>query len=683
MSNVTMLQTGITQLTCKDLRAETTYELVAGSDQEGCAVPVLLGRGRFAKVYKAWQKSAGHNVRPVAIKILHENIDRRSEHLFLQEIHLNKMLTSSAGPNVISILDILQLGPMAMCGNCGQIYHPRCPLCGEHPLESYEPPNEAYSALRCRGYPRCKYMVSGDSILNSTMPLMQPPSKLCCANERSARAQRGTLINFVDRDAVVMELLGEGLPHFHRSRRRTFARLFHSHGVVFPATNQDEPDASLPDATTVTPPLRTPEAIEVEFLKRVLLLEKTLIMVQLAEAVAWLHGEKQIVHKDLAPDNIMVCTQSTDDEPQEDWRGLSEGTLCDALTSLANYSEVNAKVIDFGLADHVYLSRNWYEEPVSNFATEKLSYLSLEARQRRRRLYQRLDLDPIRRSFIVPDSLHPEKAGELAIKPGDLLVDESDPKSPYSLEITAVERDPSDPRGFRAHFKGEVPPNPMGRQFDLVLRLGEAHDVYALGAVFYFILTGEHTDVRKLTNIADLLQDAPQPLQADILSATMPSYNLCRDRIPEPFHQDDFMRLILRAMVRGQPESFATSRIERGPGPARKLLGETRCLYNELKAELLSSSAMQELLHLRQNNAQLQELQSHQSLQVDQLRNAHRMLHEHYLQTVQASRRQQALLMLVALLTGLLGAGAALVARSVHPAVISLLAPAASAQRQP
>ena len=136
------------QTACKDLRSEITYELVSGSDSEMSIVPTLLGRGRFAKVYKAWQRSAGHNVRPVAIKILHENIEQRSEQLFLQEISLLKKLTSAAGVNVISVLDILQLGPMVMCGNCGQIYHPRCPRCGEHLLERYDPKHEAYAALR-------------------------------------------------------------------------------------------------------------------------------------------------------------------------------------------------------------------------------------------------------------------------------------------------------------------------------------------------------------------------------------------------------------------------------------------------------------------------------------------------------------------------------------------------------
>jgi len=409
MDNQPIIQSGQQpiQTACKDLRSEITYELVSGSDSEMSIVPTLLGRGRFAKVYKAWQRSAGHNVRPVAIKILHENIEQRSEQLFLQEISLLKKLTSASGINVISVLDILQLGPMVMCGNCGQIYHPRCPRCGEHLLERYDPKHEAYAALRCKDQSRCKYIVSGEHILNSAFALFQYPAKTCCTKDQGARAQRGTLINFVDRDAVVMELLEQGLPHFHESRRRTYARLCRQHGILLPEcydeAGESAPAVASPAAAQLnapqldTPLLRAAQPAELAYIQKVMLLEKVFLMVQLAESVAWLHGEQQIIHKDLAPDNIMIAALPDPAEVDDDWRGLSVGGLEQALTSLATYPSFSAKVIDFGLADQLQLTRNWYEEPVQNIATEKRAYLSPEALNRKRHIYQRLDFDPATR----------------------------------------------------------------------------------------------------------------------------------------------------------------------------------------------------------------------------------------------------------------------------------------------
>ena len=171
LENASFLSSAGDLTAVKDLRSEITYELISGADSEGTMVPMVLGRGRFAKVYKAWQRSAGLNVRPVAIKILHENVERRAEAQLAQEIQLLKSLTANSSEHIIKILDILRLGPMAMCGSCGQIYHPRCPKCGEYLLERYEPPNEAYPALRCPNYTRCKYMVTGETILNSSSAL--------------------------------------------------------------------------------------------------------------------------------------------------------------------------------------------------------------------------------------------------------------------------------------------------------------------------------------------------------------------------------------------------------------------------------------------------------------------------------------------------------------------------------
>jgi hypothetical protein len=319
---------------------------------------------------------------------------------------------------------------------------------------------------------------------------------------------------------------------------------------------------------------------------------------------------------------------------------------------------------------------------VQSFATEKLSYLSLEARQRKRRIYQRIEFDVMARQFVVPDTLRPDKAGEMALKIGDLLVDESDPRNMYCMEVTAIHKDAVDKRIFRASYTGEPPPNPHSRQFDLVLRLGEAHDLYAMGAVCYFILTGEHTDVRKLTNIADLLQDAPQPLRADVLTRTIPSYTLCRDLLPERFYQDELMVLILRAMVRGQPESLVSSRIERGAEPSRRFLHEIRTLYNRLTADVLAEPILRSYAGLEAAHAQQRD--SH-SRELAGLRQAQSSLLDRQQQASALWEKRQQRTRAIALAIALIGFGSGLAvgaqrARLLGAATVDSLSPNALAE---
>ena len=605
-----------TQIT--GLQSEINYELISGTDSEGSIVPMVIGRGRFAKVFKAWQRSAGLNVRPVAIKILHENVERNSELLFSQEIHLLKSLTNNSSDRVINILDILRLGPMAMCANCGQTYHPKCPKCGQQLLERFDTPGEAYPALRCPNQ-RCRYLVTGETILNCAGPLFGHPAKPCCTEERSPRAQRGTLINFVDREAVVMELLGPPLSRFHEHQKNNYHRICREHGLIPPTSSGESVDRSSTSDHQASSGLQPIRPEEWTYIQKVMLLEKVLLMVQLAEGVAWLHSEQQIIHKDIAPDNIML----THLKPVIDQDGVNhrfgQASLSDTITTLATLPTPGCMLIDVGLADKVVLTKAYYEEPVTTLATEKVSFLSLEARTRRQHINQHIEFDLAGRRFVIPDSLRPDKGGEQAIKVGDLLIEESDPNQRYTMRIEAIEQDAQDRRLYRAVFAGEAPPNPQSRQFEVVQLLGEPHDIYALGAVFYFILTGEYTDVRRLQNIADLLSDLQVPLTADALVNGFPNFVLCRDQLPEKFYQDELLVLILRAMVRGRPESFVHSRTDRGAEPSQKLLQETRQIYNRLKAEILSTNSVRVLEEVQSAHRNLSEY--HRSLirQMEQL----------------------------------------------------------------
>jgi hypothetical protein len=123
------------------------------------------------------------------------------------------------------------------------------------------------------------------------------------------------------------------------------------------------------------------------------------------------------------------------------------------------------------------------------------------------------------------------------------------------------------------------------------LPLGEAHDSYSAGALFYFIMTEQHLRVQSLASFVRVLQENPCALTARQLKRRhgetylgLRNYLL----IPDPYWRDRAMELILRAMVRKRAHSFNESRIERGPKAALNLLRETRRLYRELQEELVS-----------------------------------------------------------------------------------------------
>ena len=550
------------------VQSNVSYELLAktvatGSDSH--SVPVQLGSGKFAKVYKAWQRSARRNIRPVAIKILHDYATLADERLFKQEIDLLKELTTVASVNVIRTLDIVHLSPLAMCG-CGVLYHPLCPKgCGQ-PLGRLERMGHDYPLLHCS---RCGYELSGEDAQQKAAELLKPPAKTCC---QGARSSRGTLINFVDREVVVMELVEHGLIEFGLLRAEELQKI----GAQALYARAPRDSGSLHAVTAALGPDR-----DEVLAHKVSLLEKLYLMVQLAEAVAWLHGEKRIIHKDLAPDNVMI-DYTGDDGGISDWRGERNRTPRELLTSLTEFPRFSLKVIDFGLADKDELSRSWYEEQDVVASAIKMPYTSPEARRRKERINEPLDFRLEQSCFRVPRSLH---ASYLSVLPGDLLADTSDVRHDHDLEILRVEPDPATGEPL-AYFRGEPGPRTPGQQYELVRRLGEPHDVYAVGALFYYLLTGKHEDVDHLSSLVNLLQ---QDQQRELVPAALrrDKYYLGRrNAIPEPLFRDELMMLILRAMVRGRAGSLVHSRIDRGPGPAQLLLRETQKLYLTVQREL-------------------------------------------------------------------------------------------------
>jgi len=565
------------------LQSNVSYEILARQNADGVNVPMQIGTGKFAKVYKAWQRSARRNVRPVAIKVLHDHATIADERLFKQEIDLLKELTTVSTVHVIHTLDIIHLPPLAMCG-CGVLYSPLCPRgCGQQ-LGRLERPghDHDYPLLHC---PRCGYEISGEDIQQRHADLLRPPAKTCCVSNPS-RAQRGTLVNFVDREAVVMELVEHGLTDFPALQQQGLAQVGASGAMTAVMHRPRHALARL--RRRVERRLRPDQPGYLA--QRVVLLQKIYLMVQLAEAVAWLHGEKKIVHKDLAPDNVMI--HAIDGVAGlSDWRGETVRELRERLRGRASFPSYDLKVIDFGLADKDELSRSWYEEQDVLASATKLPYLSPEARRRKERISEPLDISETSPCFGVPANLY---STYLSVLPGDLVAETSDTRHDHDLEIVRVE--PDGKGGAFAYFQGRPGPRSASQKYELVRRLGEPHDIYAVGALFYFILTGKHEEVDRLASLCTLLQEDSQSALSTAALRLDQYYLGRRNAIPEPYLRDELMLLMLRAMVRGRPESFVQSRIDRGPGAAQLLLGETRRIYHLLEDELVAAGVKERML---------------------------------------------------------------------------------------
>lgn len=559
--------------------ASVSYQFFAVKDASGIYAPVELGQGKFAKVLKGNQQSRGHNGRPVAIKILHDFATNNHEQLFHQEIELLKGMSAAAGVNVVSTIDVLYLGPMVMCG-CGNVYHPQCPKgCGEELRRDEEQrKDENHPALRC---PKCTYRISGRFVSEQFGELLRYPAKRCCT--QGANENTGTILNFVDRNALVMELLQLKLPDFLEQRRSKLQELAAGYGAA-PSEPSRRNKTWWRRAISKVFDMWNHDRADI-LLSKAILLEKMRLMVELAEAVDWLHAEKRIVHKDLAPDNLMVTfvgSQSADwvslvDARDADPRGERLRSFHDALSSAVSSPRFHLSVIDFGLSDKDKLTRSWYEEEMG-ISSIKQPFLSPEARFIRQRIGERLNVEDGR--FRVPQPLSSK------LMTTDIIADVRDPNHDHDLTITRIETAPSG-ETF-AYFEGSPSPNPKNQQFELVYRPGEAHDLYAVGALYYYILTEQQDEVEKLAGFINSMPDVGLKLDARALVRD-DRYMTRRNAIREKFWQDELMVLILSAMVRGQPGSLKVSRIDRNPRSTRELLDRTRLIYHGIQREILAA----------------------------------------------------------------------------------------------
>jgi hypothetical protein len=249
----------------------------------------------------------------------------------------------------------------------------------------------------------------------------------------------------------------------------------------------------------------------------------------------------------------------------------------DALSAAVSSPRFHLCVIDFGLSDKDKLTRSWYEEEMG-ISSIKQPFLSPEARFIRQRISDRLTIEDGR--FRVP----PPLLNKLMVT--DIIADVRDPNHDHDLTITRIETAPSG-ETF-AYFEGSPSPNPKNQQFEVVYRPGEAHDLYAIGALFYYILTEQQDEVEKLNGFINSMPDVGLKLDARALVRD-DRYMTRRNALREKFWQDDLMVLILSAMVRGQPGSLKVSRIDRNPRSTRELLDRTRQIYHGIQREILAA----------------------------------------------------------------------------------------------
>jgi hypothetical protein len=552
------------------VQANVSYQFQAARDATGVCSPIELGQGKFAKVFRGMQRSAGQYVRPVALKVLHDFATIADERLFKQEIELLKEMTADSGVNVVRTLDIINLEPMVMCG-CGNVYHPACPRGCSALLARKDNASDKHPSLHCEA---CGYQLSGRFINEQFVDLLHYPAKRCCQHGPTAKS--GRILNFVDREAIVMELLEVNLVDFVGRRRGELQALCarYSQPWIEVEDRAQRGDPWSRRALTWFKDIWRQDQSHV-LLQKAILLEKVRLMVELAESVAWLHGEKNIVHKDLAPDNVMVSFASTEIAER---RSEVVSDFSDVLNDMSSSPRFHVRVIDFGLSDKNELTRSWYEEEISG-GSVKHPFLSPEACRNRIRIGQPIAIEGDR--FRIPKALASD------LMETDILADMRDQEHNHDIEIIRIERDPAN-ADLIACFRGEPSPNARNQQFELVRRLGEAHDLYAVGALFYFILTEQQQDVEALGKFVGSLEDVPLPLTPGALARNI-NYLKRRNAIPEKFWQDELMVLILRAMVRGRPESLKASRIVRDATAARHLLRETKRIFHGVQQEILSA----------------------------------------------------------------------------------------------
>jgi serine/threonine protein kinase len=555
------------------VNSNITYSLVTEEYREGVISPRILGEGKFAKVIEATQQCHGQVLTRVAIKTLHARVDLTAEVLLGMEIKVLAELTKDDTAHFVTTVDILQLGPLFMSA-CGRLFHPICPRkgCGKKLARSNRPANTNFPRLACPDL-TCDYEVSAEHIDSGQRELFQHPSNPHCPH--GEEMPTGTIINFVDRPVIVMEKLGRSLDEFFDATRRR--------------TLEQERDAG---SWSGDP------KVFLMLQRKVALLHKMDLMIQLAEAVERLHSKYDLIHRDLAPDNVMV--QIADDlEEDEEVFVLGDHDLFNTRCPW------RVKLIDFGLAEEGEAKEMlpWYARGDVNTQANKWPYMSPEAQQREEDLRAFSAVNFSADTLVLPEELG---GGDLAPKRGDIIADKNfhDPDCEYKI----VDIQSNETGQTVAVLDRALSHRLSDRALHLIRRLGRAHDVYSIGAMFYYILTGAHKRTRLLSSFVVGFQDNPLEFEPSALSSH-PNYPGLREAVPAAQRwADQLMILILRAMVRGQKGSFVSSRTDASSDGIRHFREELTRLYHLIQREVVALPVHREYMRrIAQMQAQTKE----------------------------------------------------------------------------
>lgn len=554
------------------VNSNITYSLSKNEIKKGLFAPRTLGEGKFAKVFEATQQCHDQKLTTVAIKSLHARVDCTAELLFDMEIKILADLAEDDASRYVKALDLLHIGPLFM-SSCGKLYHPECPKgCGTKLVRSRKLDKKNFPHLECPNK-SCNYTVSAEYIDSSQRDLFQYP-----ANPHAPRDEEmalGTIINFVDRRVIVMEKLGKSLDDFFDAGTRKVAE-------------------SRRDSVAWNGDPKEYHALR----QKILLLQKMDLMIQLSDAVERLHRRYKLIHRDLTPDNIMIQTADPDGE-SESLFVLHDQDLFNTRCPW------RVKLIDFGLSEdgEALDMLPWYARGDVNTQANKWPYMSPEAQQREEDLRTFSAHKFQNESLVLPEEIC---GNDLAPQRGDMIADKNvrDPDCEYKI----VDVKPNE-EGRTLAVLDRTPPHQLGdRALHLIRRLGRAHDVYSIAAIFYYILTGTHKKTRLLSAFAVGFQDNPLAFDPKALS-THPNYPLIRDAIPATTHwSDQLMILILRAMIRGHEGSFVASRTDLKSDGVRQFRDELMRLYHLIQREVIAWPLAKDWTRrLREKNSQFRE----------------------------------------------------------------------------
>jgi serine/threonine protein kinase len=319
------------------------------------------------------------------------------------------------------------------------------------------------------------------------------------------------------------------------------------------------------------------------------IIERIKIMMEMTMAVERLHTS-EIVHRDLAPDNIMLKSNgevSAASIPINagNWNKLE-------MAQRLLQAQIKVCLIDFGLADKKKHSREWYDDEQVARSREKMAFWSPEA------AHVRLQVSTSDIKVFQPDD--PRRAngstGEIRIRsnsafefmPRDIVVDRHDTKYDNWIHIDEIRVDKDGAK--YAVFSGRLPADYRSAHLDQIPTLGEPHDLFALGALLYHLFVKETALTQSFRDFVVLYGNSGRPVTIDV-AAKDEYYIRARDKLPIEYWKDEIMIIAMGAMIRNQEGSFAQNRTEFTAAPVRRFLWALKRLHFTMMADAIQELA--------------------------------------------------------------------------------------------